>query len=192
MIRYIKYNGNAISGGFIVALFTALGVILLGNISDYEARGLLEVSLEGLIRLCNTIIFSSGTILTLLLTLLSVSFGTNKSLKERHYLQVLKIAKFDVILFVSALIFYQLFNFPILESDNVPIHWFSSIYWATLIVTSLLSGLMITVILMLYNAVKGLITIIGLNKDHRLLSSEKLEEEIEEEVEEQLKDKTKE
>ncbi|PWH84822.1 hypothetical protein [Brumimicrobium oceani] len=181
MIRYIKYNGNAISGGLTVAIFTALGVALLGNITDYEARGLLENSLEGLNRLCNTIIFASGTILTLLLTLLGVSFGTNKSLKERHYFQILKIAKFDVILFVSALILYQLFNFPILESDNVPIQWFSAIYWITLIVTSLLSGLMITVILMLYNTVKSLVTIIGLNKDHELLYSENLEEEIDEE-----------
>ncbi len=47
MIRYIKYNGNAISGGLTVAIFTALGVALLGNITDYEARGLLENSLEG-------------------------------------------------------------------------------------------------------------------------------------------------
>lgn len=183
MIRYIKYNGNAISGGLTVTVFTAIGVALLGNITNYEARGLLENSLEGLNRLCNTIIFASGTILTLLLTLLGVSFGTNKSLKERHYFQILKIAKFDVILFISALIFYQLFNFPILESDNVPIQWFSTIYWVTLIVTSLLSGLMITVILMLYNTVKSLIAIIGLNQDHELLNPEKIEEEVEEEME---------
>ena len=138
--------------------------------------------------LCNTIVLASATILALLLTLLSVSYGSQNTLKKRHYQQVLSIAKFDVIVFISALILFQFFNIPIAESNNVPTSWFTVIYWATLGSTSIISGMMITVILMLYNAVTNLIAIVGLGEDHPMLSKEEADEKIEEQIEEMKDD----
>ncbi|WP_178986863.1 hypothetical protein [Winogradskyella helgolandensis] len=181
MFDFLEENKNAIYGGLIATLFTGIGIFLLGNVSGYEAKHLLKESLNGLNMLCNTIVLASATILALLLTLLSVSFGSKMSLKELHYKQVLSIAKFDVILFISALILFQFFNIPIVESDNVPTNWYSVIYWITLGSTSVISGMMITVILMLYNAITNLIAIIGLGKDHPMLSKENIGEEIEKE-----------
>ncbi|MGY0392697.1 hypothetical protein ACW5R3_09110 [Bizionia sp. KMM 8389] len=155
----------------------------MGNLTGYEAKKLLASSLSGLNMLCNTIVLASATILALLLTLLSISSGSKTTLKERHYIQVLSIAKFDVVLFISALILFQFFNIPIIESDKVPITWFEVIYWVTLASTSIISGMMITVILMLYTAVTNLIAIIGLGKDHPLLSEEEAEEKIDEKKE---------
>lgn len=172
MIHYLNKNNKAIYGGVLAALFTTLGIFVLGNVSGYEAKNLLRTSLSGLNLLCNTIILASATILALLLTLLSVSFGSKSSIKKEHYKQILKIARFDVILFVGTLTIFQFFNIPILESDSIPVTWFDIIYWATLIFTSIISGLMITVILMLYNAVTNLIAIIGLQEDHNLISTE--------------------
>ncbi|QDO92591.1 hypothetical protein FNB79_00870 [Formosa sediminum] len=181
MFDFITNNKNAIYGGVLATLFTGLGVFLLGNVSGYEARHLLKVSLNSLNMLCNTIVLASATILALLLTLLSVSDGSKDTIKERHYQQVLSIAKFDVVLFISALILFQFFNIPISESENVPTSWFSIIYWTTLASTSIISGMMITVIMMLYNAVTNLIAIIGLGeKDHPLLSKAETDEKIEE------------
>ncbi len=178
MITFLKNHQRAIYGGVIATLITGFGVFLLGNVTGYEAKKLLESSLSGLNMLCNTIVLASATILALLLTLLSVSSGSKTTLKERHYLQVLSIAKFDVILFISALILFQFFNIPIIESDNVPLRWFEVIYWATLASTSIISGMMITVILMLYTAVTNLIAIVGLGQDHPLLSTEEADEKI--------------
>lgn len=169
MIEYFKKNSRALLGGMLATAFTGLGVFLLGNISGYEAKNLLEVSLGGLNMLCNTIVLASATILALLLTLLGISSTSDSNLKERHYIQVLSIAKFDVILFIAALILFQLFNIPIVESDSVPTSWFTIIYWATLIFSSIICGMMITVILMLYNTITNMIAIIGLKKDHSLL-----------------------
>jgi len=180
MWNFLKNNRNAIYGGLLATAFTGLGIFLLGNVSGYEARNLLKVSLSGLNMLCNTIVLASATILALLLTLISVSSGSKGTLKKQHYYQVLSIAKFDVILFISALILFQFFNIPIMESDNVPVSWFDLIYWATLASTSIISGMMITVILMLYNAITNLIAIIGLSKDHPLLSKEEAKEKIDE------------
>ena len=174
-------------GGLLATVFTGLGIFFLGNVSGYEAKHLLKVSLSGLNMLCNTIVLASATILALLLTLLSVSHGSQRALKKRHYKQVLGIAKFDVILFISTLILFQFFNIPIAESNNVPTSWFDAIYWVTLGSSSMISGMMITVILMLYNAVTNLIAIIGLGEDHPMLSDEEADEKIEEQKE-QMKD----
>ncbi len=172
MIKFFSKNKKAVYGGLLATAFTGLGVFLVGSLSGYEAKHLLDVSISGLNMLCNTIVLGSATILTLLLTVLSVSSGFDSNLKKKHYLQVLNIAKFDVILFISALILFQFFNIPILESEQVPISWYNHIYWATLISTSIISGMMITVILMLYNAVTNLISIIGLGEDHAMISND--------------------
>ncbi len=184
MKSFIINNKSALFGGFLATLLTGLGIFLLGNVSGYEAKHLLSVSLDGLNMLCNTIVLGTATILALLLTLLSVSFGSQNTLKKTHYYQVLNIAKFDVILFISALILFQFFNIPIVESENVPTSWFTIIYWATLGSTSVISGMMITVILMLYTAVANLIAIIGLGEDHHLISKEEVDEKIDEQKDE--------
>lgn len=175
MKTFLIQNRRAIYGGIITFLFIALGVFLLGNISGYEARLLLSSSLPGINMLCNTIILASATILALLLTLLAISSGTKSKLNDSHYIEVLNIAKIDTMLFIATLVLFQLFNIPITESDNVPTAWFSTIYWTTLFLSSLLSGVMVIVILMLYNTVKNIILIVGLKEDHPLLSDDQQE-----------------
>ncbi|OAB75713.1 hypothetical protein [Cochleicola gelatinilyticus] len=184
MIEFIKKNKLSIYGGLITMLFTGTGAFFLGNISGYEAKNLITSSISGINMLCNTIVLASATILALLLTLLGISTGTESKLKRAHYEQVLNIAKFDTILFVGALILFQLFNIPITEAENVPTDWFATIYWATLFFSSLLSGMMVTVILMLYATVTNIILIVGLGKtDHYLISSDELNENTSDESE---------
>ncbi|WP_432410383.1 hypothetical protein [Rasiella sp. SM2506] len=180
MDNFVIKNKKSILGGGIATLFMGLAVFLLGNLSGYEAKQLITSSLPGINMLCNTIVLASATILALLLTLLGISTGTKSRLKKAHYLQVLSIAKFDTILFVGALILFQIFNIPITEAENVETSWYKIIYWATIFFSSILSGMMITVILMLYTTVTNIIHIVGLNEDHYLVSKEEIEEEEEE------------
>lgn len=179
MKKFIKNHKRPLYGGLIATIFTGLGVFLLGNVSGYEAKQLISTSLSGINMLCNTIVLASATILALLLTLLGISTGTESKLKKDHYTQVLAIANFDTILFIGALILFQLFNIPITEADNVPTSWYTMIYWTTLFFSSVLSGMMITVILMLYTTVTNIIHIVGLGKDHYLISDEEMEEKSE-------------
>lgn len=170
MIKLSKYNQRSLYGGLIAAVITGTGVFLLGNVSGYEAKNLITSSLPGINMLCNTIALASATILALLLTLLGISSGSSSKLKKEHYLQVMAIAKLDTILFVVSIILFQVFNIPITESDELPTTWYSSIYWATLFLSSLLSGGIVSVILMLYNTVINMIKIVGLGeKDHPLV-----------------------
>ncbi|WP_317231456.1 hypothetical protein [Subsaxibacter sp. CAU 1640] len=105
-----------------------------------------------------------------MLTLLSVSSASKSRLKDDHYTQVLRIARIDTAVFIVAMICFQLFNLPITEADDVPANWYATIYYSTLGLSSLLSGALISVVIMLYNAVVNIIKIVGLGEtDHPLI-----------------------
>jgi membrane-associated HD superfamily phosphohydrolase len=170
MFKLTTYNKRALYGGVIAAIVTGAGAYLVGNLSGYEAKVLIKSSLPGINTLCNTIVLASATILALLLTLLSVSSSTKSKLTAEHYKHVLLIAKIDTVVFVVAMIVFQLLNIPITEAENVPSTWFSSIYYISLGLSALLSGGLISVVLMLFNAVSSIIKIVGLGiEDHPLI-----------------------
>jgi MFS family permease len=159
------YNKRAMYGGIVAAVIIGLGAFVLGSLSGYQAKILLKNSLPGFNTLSNTIVLASATILALLLTLLSVSTGAENKLKDDHYKQVLRIAKIDTSVFIAALICFQLFNIPITESDSVPTTWFSVIYYSIMVISAILSGALITVAIMLYNAIVNIINIVGLGNE---------------------------
>lgn len=164
-----RFTKRAITGGIISMTVILLGTFLLGRLSGYEAKVLIENSLDGLNTLCNTIALASATILALLLTLLGLSANSKSKLKEDHYHHVLQIAKLDTIVFIASVITFLLFNLPITESDNVPPNWFNTLYYISLGISSLLSAGLIVVVLMLYNTVVNIIKIVGLGvTDHPL------------------------
>ena len=179
MKSFIIKHKRPIFGGLLTAIFTGTAVFILGSLSGYEAKEMIHTSIPRIGSLFNTIILTSATILALLLTLLGISSGSNSKLKVGHYKQILTLAKFSSVLFITALIFYQFFNIPITESDNVPTSWFAMIYWFTLFTSSLLSGMLVAVILMLYSIIENIIYIVGFGEDHYLVYSD--EDEIEEE-----------
>ena len=175
------YTKRAIWGGVFSLLFILTGSILLGNLSGYEAKVLIQNSLAGLNTLCNTIVLASATILALLLTLLGLSAESKSKLKEDHYNHVLQIAKFDTVVFVVSLLSFPLFNLPVTESDNVPANWFSTLYYIAMSISALISASLIVVVLMLYNTVVNIIKIVGLGvKDHPLAVSGEEKEKLEE------------
>lgn len=172
-IKVSTYTKRAIIGGTISLVIIMMGSFLLGKLSGYEAKVLIKNSLSGLNMLCNTIVLASATILALLLTLLGISSGTTSKLKEDHYLHVLQIAKFDTIVFITAMMSFLMFNLPITESENIPDHWFNTVYYGSLAISSILSAGLIVVVLMLYNTVVNIIRIVGLGEtDHYLTVQE--------------------
>lgn len=175
--EFLKKYRMPIYGGVLTALLTGIAAYFLGNFSGYEAMQLLESSLPRISTLFNTIILASATILALILTLLGISTSSDSKLKKGHYIQVLNLAWFDASLFIITLIFFQLFNIPIAESDNVPTSFYKIVYWTAIFISSFVSGLMVAVILMLYSTVQNIIRIVGLGEDLDLISNEEGEEE---------------
>ncbi|MGP1992934.1 hypothetical protein D9V96_013720 [Zobellia laminariae] len=176
-MKLSDYTRRAFLGGAICLVAILAGTFLLGRLSGYEAKVLIKNSLDGLNTLCNTVALASATILALLLTLLSLSSGSESKLKEEHYYHVLQIAKLDTAVFIAAVMSFLLLNLPITESDSVPSNWFNIIYYISLGISSILSAALIVVVLMLYNTVVNIIKIVGLGiKDHPLADYRQEEE----------------
>jgi hypothetical protein len=183
---------RAIVGGVVSTIVMGTGTFILGQISGYKALELLKHSMSGINMLCNTVILGSTTILALMLTLLGLSRSSESELSDRHYKDVLMIAKIDTIVLVAAVITFLMLNLPISESEEVSSSWYQSIYYISLGMAALLGGGFIAVVMMLYGTVANVILIVGLNiKDHPLVTDEEAEE-VEEAEEEEAKKKEKE
>ncbi|NNF20173.1 MAG: hypothetical protein HKN61_10375 [Flavobacteriaceae bacterium] len=173
---------KAIIGAAIAMAILGAGNFMLGELSGYEAKTLIKHSVSGINTLCNTIVLASATILALLLTVLSLSSGTESRLKKEHYQHIMRIAKFDTWVLIGALSTFLLFNLPITESENVPTHWFTIVYYASLAMTSIMSAALIVVVIMLYNTVVSMIKIVGLGQEDHPLMDDEEQEELEEEM----------
>lgn len=150
-----------------------LGSILMGEVSGYEAKILIDRSIDGLNTLCNTIVLASATILALLLTSLGITTQTNTIVKKKHYKMILEIARLDTIVFVASMVFFILFNLPITNSENFDASNYIIFYYSALFISSLLSACLIYVVMMLYQTTVHMIKIIGLGiKDHPLAKSD--------------------
>lgn len=170
---------RALIGGIVSTIIMATGTFILGEISGYKAKELLAGSLSGINMLCNTVILGASTILALMLTLLSLSRASTSNLNKQHYLDVLRIAKFDTILIIGAILTFMLLNLPLTESAEVPSTWYASIYYVSLAMASILGGGLIAVVTMLYGTIANIILIVGLGvTDHPLLEKD---EEVESE-----------
>ncbi|MCM8570103.1 hypothetical protein NE848_11990 [Gramella jeungdoensis] len=168
---------RAIVGGIVSTIVMGTGTFILGQISGYKAMELLKNSMSGINMLCNTVILGSTTILALMLTLLGLSRSSNSKLTDRHYRDVLMIAKSDTILIVAAVITFLMLNLPISESQEVAKSWYQTIYYVSLGMASLLGGGLIAVVMMLYGTIANVILIVGLNiTDHPLVSDEDAKE----------------
>lgn len=182
-LKFSKFTKRAMAGGIIAMFVFGLGNFLLGEVSGYEAKDLIKKSISGINMLCNTVTLASATILALLMTVLSLSSGTESKLKKDYYQYIMKIAKVDTAVFVTALGTFILFNLPITEAENVPASWYTWLYYASLAMTSIVAAALIVVILMLYSAVVSVIRIVGMgDEDHPLMVTEK-EEDEEDEIE---------
>ena len=159
-------------GGILTAVFSGAAVYLLGSLSGFEAIKLIETTIPRISTLFNTIILASATILALILTLLGISSASNSKLKKFHYEQVLSLGRSTSFLFILTLVFFQFLNIPFAEAENIPSSWYSTIYWVLLFTSSLISGIMVAVILMLYKIIHNIIIILGLGEDHPLIDDE--------------------
>ena len=163
---------RAAVGGALAAATALVGMWLVGEASGAEARRLLETSLPSTRSFCGTLTLALGNILALMLTLLSLSAGTDIELKWAHYQRVKQIALIDTVVLVGAVLIYLLLNVPLgeAEADNGPP--FAALYYGTLVASSLLAGALIAIALMLYNAVRDIIYAVGPQKESPLIRSE--------------------
>lgn len=159
-------------GGAVAAVVAFVGAGAVGRISGVEARVVLESMLPTTRFLASGMMTASATILALMLTVLGLSSSTETTLRPLHYRRVKQIAFIDAIAFVCATVFLLLLSVPVGESEQVPAGWYSTIYYIVLVISALLGGLLITIVLALYDTIRDMIRVVGLETPEYLIRDE--------------------
>lgn len=163
----------ALLGGALATLVTLVGSLSVGHISGVKGHVLLQAMMPSFRFLCFAAISGSATVLALMLTLLGLSRNSGTTLKATHYQRIKQIAFVDLIAFLMGDLFLLLFTIPIQETGTFPVEWFDTIYYITITTASILGGLLFTVMLMLFNALRDIIDVMGIGiKDHPLVQKE--------------------
>lgn len=166
---------RAAAGGVLAAVVTLIGAWVVGEASGVEAYVLLETSLPSTRSFCGTLTLALGNILALMLTLLSLSAGSDVDLKWDLYQRVKQISWVVTIVLIVSTLIYLLLNVPLTEADKAAEQvWpgYGTLYYASLALSSLLAGAFIAVVLMLYNTVRDVIQAIGPTEHDHLVRSE--------------------
>lgn len=172
---------RALIGGFLAALTTLLGGWTVGKASGNETFALLQISLQTARSFSGTITLALGNILALMLTLLSLSAATNIDLKWTHYQRIKQIAWVTACTLIASILIYLLLNIPLSEADGKSMPWFQYLYYATLASSSILGGALISIVLMIYNAAKDIILVLGPKEGgEHLIHSKDTDDEVEE------------
>lgn len=168
--------GLATVGAVLAAAVAFGGAYSIGNLGGVEAIGLIQSSLPTSRFLASALMTSSATILALMLTLLSLSHGTDFRLHPIHYRRVRIIALVDATAFVAATVFLLLLNIPVEETKNVPARWYDTLYYIMLGVSSALGGVLIGIVLMLYHTVRDVIRTVSGGDEGPLVADENSDE----------------
>jgi hypothetical protein len=164
---------KALLGGALAALVSISGSWFVGRLHGAEGLVLLEAMLPTTRFLCSAVMTATATILALMLTLLGLSADVSNKIHPSHFERVRQIALIDTVAFAAATLFLLILNIPLEESDNLSTEWYDTIYYSVLTFSSLLGGLLISAVLMLYDAVRDMIYILGLRKkEHPLFQKE--------------------
>ncbi len=168
---------RALYSGSLAALVIFLGTYFTGRLGPYEARVSIQEMRPSLRFICSSTLTATSTILALLLTLLSFSGTTERNLKAEHFDRVKWIARLTTIAFSAAIILLLFLNLPLKNSDVDMPGFYRAAYYTLLVYGSLLGGLMISVVLMLYRASKAIILIYHPKQDAHFLFRTKQEKE---------------
>lgn len=160
---------KALFGGAFAMIIAVVGSTVVGNLYGAEGRLLLEAMLPTTRFLCSAMMTATATILALMLTILSLSSNSSNQIHSAHYRRVQQIALLDMIAFVGATFLLLVLNIPLEESDSISTEWYSTSYYVVLIYSSVLGGMLISIVMMLYAAIRDMISVVGLqDEDHPL------------------------
>ncbi len=173
---------RALYSGTLAAIVIFLGTYFTGRLGPYEAQTNIQEMRPSLRFICSSTLTATSTILALLLTLLSFSGSTERNIKAEHFDRVKWIARLSTLAFAAAIVLLLFLNLPLKNTEVKLDGFYRWSYYGLLVYGSLLGGLMISVVLMLYRAAKAIILIYHPNRDANFLfRSEQEKKQVEDE-----------
>ncbi len=167
---------KALIGGIIAGSVALGGQWLVGQIySGWEARRLLESVISSSLFFGSSIVTASATILALMLTMLGLTHQSDTEFDPVFYKRIERISLLCTVALIGGVLLLQFLSVPLQESDEVPGEWYKIIYYVLTVSIAGLAGLVVGIVLMLFNSIRSLIKVISPN----------FEEEVEEANEEE-------
>lgn len=161
---------RALIGGILAGGIALAGQWYIGQIySGAEARRLLEAIVPSARSVGTSVVTASGTILALMLTMLSLTNQVKTNFDTIFFKRIERIGLLSTIALAAGLLLLLILSIPLQESEKVPGSWYTTIYYILIVLTAGLVGLMISVVLMLLNAMKSLLSVLrpGKNKGEK-------------------------
>ena len=145
--------------GGLIAVAIALGISLLsGSIySGAEAREMINALSNSALRFGMAVATSSATILALMLTLVGMSRSADETFGGDLYHRVLRLVTLATVTLCGAIFLLLILSLPVGEFEKLPESWYPVYYWILVGLVAGLTGLIITVVLMLYSAVRRVV-----------------------------------
>lgn len=152
---------RALIGGLLAGGITLVGQYLVGRIySETEARRLIEAVVPASRSVGTSVVTASSTILALMLTMIGLSRHATNRLQQSFFKRIERIGLLSATTLISAILLLLFLSIPLQESDQLPTSWYSIVYYLIITFTATVTGLLVSVVLMLYNAMKSLVNVL--------------------------------
>lgn len=148
----------AATGGIAAAVIGFAGMAIVGTASSFEARRLLDAVLPTVRFAASAYVAGGATVLALMLTLITFSISHDLEFRVSHYRRIRQIAALTTAVIVGSVILLMFLSFPLGEAE-VDRDWHLGVYYAVLLGGAVTGGTFISIMLMLYYAVRELITV---------------------------------
>ncbi len=153
---------RALVGGLLAAAVTLGGQLLVGQVyNGAEARSLLQAFVPSARSVGTAVAGASATILALMLTMLGLTRKADNQLDRVFYKRVERIGLLSTIALAGSALLLLLLSIPLDQSQHLPGNWYSYLYYTLIGATAALAGLLVAIVLMLYNAIQSLIQVIS-------------------------------
>ncbi|NND74899.1 MAG: hypothetical protein HKN44_07810 [Ilumatobacter sp.] len=143
-------------GGVFAAVIGFGGMAIVGTASPVEARRLLDGVLPTVRFAASAYIAGGASVLALMLTLLTFSISHELEFRPSHYHRIRDIAVMTTVVIGGSVMLLMFLSFPLGEAD-VNRSWYQWVYYAVLLGGAVIGGVFISIVLMLYYAIRGLI-----------------------------------
>lgn len=156
-------GGRYAAIGALLAIGVALGGhFLIGRVySGGEAAQLIGAVIPSARSLASSVITATGSILSLMLTLLGLTNEANSKFDSHFYKRIQQIGLLSTISLATAILLLLALSLPLQQADNVPSDYYRLIYYLLIAISSILSGLLVAVVLMLYNALQSILKVVS-------------------------------
>ena len=152
-------NRWALVGGVVTVSISLLMRLFVGQVyGGAEAIKLIEALSTSSLRLAAVIATSSATILALMLTILGLARESNNDFNMKLYHRIDVIGLLSTVSLCGAILLLLLLSLPVGQFENLPPIWFTVFYYVLVSLIAGLSGLLISVILMLFSTIRSIIS----------------------------------